>query len=199
MAKRIAAANASMGAMSNIWEDNYVELYSKYLLFQAIPCNLLMWGCESWALRKTLLDSLEVFLHRGLRRILRIKMSQVIDQHIKNASIREKLYNITTIKNQIGFQKLTYLGKIFHCEASHILTRLLTAWCDHLRKKRHPLLTNKQSIVMNIQLVLPEVNRRELLSKWGFHTLDAQHWNNLLNTLKHSSYEAPKDPPNLPS
>ena len=42
VAKRIAAANASMGAMSNIWEDDHVDLYSKYLLFRAIPCNLLL-------------------------------------------------------------------------------------------------------------------------------------------------------------
>ena len=89
VAKRIASANASMGAMSNIWEDDHVDLYSKYLLFWAIPCNLLLWGCESWALRKNLLDSLEVFLHRGISRILCIKMDQVIDRHIKNAYIRE--------------------------------------------------------------------------------------------------------------
>ena len=43
--KRIAAANASMGAMSKVWEDDNVDTYSKYLLFKAIPCNLLLWGC----------------------------------------------------------------------------------------------------------------------------------------------------------
>ena len=65
--KRIAAANASMSAMSKIWEDDNVDLHSNYLLFRSIPCNLLLWGCESWALRKTLLESLEVFMHRGMR------------------------------------------------------------------------------------------------------------------------------------
>ena len=172
-----------MGAISKIWKDDHVDLYSKYLLFRAIPCNLLLWGCESWYLRKTLLESLEVFLHRGIRRILRIKMSQVIGRHIKNASIREKFYNIPTIKNQIAFRQLTYLDKIFRQEASHIPTRLLTAWCDHPRKVGRPLLTHKQSIVRNIQLVLPEVDRTGLLSTWGFHNLDAHHWNEFLNTL----------------
>ena len=162
MAKRIAAANALMGAMSKIWEDDHVDLYSKYLLFRAIPCNLLLWGCESWSLRKTLLDSLEVFLHRGIRRILRIKMSQVIDRHIKNASIREKFYNIPTIKNQIVFRQLTYLGKIFPREAPYILTRILMVCFDHPCKVGRPLLTNKQSIVTNIQLVLPEVDSVKL-------------------------------------
>ena len=34
---RIAAANASMGAMSKIWDDDHVDTYSEYLLFKAIP------------------------------------------------------------------------------------------------------------------------------------------------------------------
>ena len=86
--KIIAAANASMGAMSKVWDDDNVDKYSKYLLFKAIPCNLLLWGCESWALRKSLLASLKVFLHRGIRRILKIRISEVIKQHITSTSIR---------------------------------------------------------------------------------------------------------------
>ena len=123
-------------------------------------------------------------------------MCQVIDRHIKNASIWKKFYNVSTIKNYIAFWQITYLGKIFCREASHIPTWLLTAWCDHPRKVVRPLLTNKQSVVMNIQLVLPEVDGISLLSKWVFHALDAQHWNNLLKTLKHSSYESLEDSPN---
>ena len=85
--KRIAAANASIGAMSKVWDNDNIDTYSKHLLFEDTPCNLLLWGCESWALRKSLLASLEVFLHRGIRRILKIRMSEVIEQHITNASI----------------------------------------------------------------------------------------------------------------
>ena len=100
--KRIAAANASIGAMSKTWDDDHVDTYFKYLLFKAIPCNLLLWVCEIWALRRSLLASLEVFLHRGIRRIFNIRMSKVFEKHITNTSIREKFYNIPTIKNQIA-------------------------------------------------------------------------------------------------
>ena len=63
--KRLAAANASMGAMSKIWDDDHVDTYSKYLLFKAIPYNLLLRGCETWALRKTLLASTESSCREG--------------------------------------------------------------------------------------------------------------------------------------
>ena len=100
--KIIAVANASMGAMSKVWDVDNVDTYSKHLLFKAIPCNLLLWGCESWAFRKSLIASLGVFLHRGIRRILKIRISEVIEKHITNTSIREKFYNIPTIKKQIA-------------------------------------------------------------------------------------------------
>ena len=128
--KRLAAANASMGAMSKIWDEDHVDTYSKYMMFRAIPCNLLLWGCENWALRNSLLVSLEVFLHRGIRRILKIKMCHIIYQHIKSTSIREIFYNIPTVpnQNQIAFRQLTYLGKLFRHKTSHIPAHLLTVW-----------------------------------------------------------------------
>ena len=77
IAKRLAAANALMGAMSKIWDDDHVDTYSKFLLFRATPFNLLLWGCKIWALRKSLLAYFKVFLQRGIRRILKVNMCQI--------------------------------------------------------------------------------------------------------------------------
>ena len=180
-----------MGAMSKIWDDDHVDTYSKYLLFRATPYNLLLWGCESWELHKSLLASLEVFLYRGIIRILKVNMCQVLEHHITNTSIMEKFYNIPTIKNQISLCQLNYLGNIFRREYSHIPTRLLTVWSDHPCKVGRPILTNKKCMVRNIQLVITNVDAHGALSTWGYHALDTQHWNDLLNTLKHPSFKPP--------
>jgi hypothetical protein len=63
---RVAAATASMGALTEVWKNPHLNLYSKYLLFWVIPMNLLLWGCETWSLQQCLLNKLEVFLHRGI-------------------------------------------------------------------------------------------------------------------------------------
>jgi hypothetical protein len=63
---RIAAANASMGALKELWRNPHLDMYNKYLLFRAIPINLLLWGAEIWSLQKLQLDKLEVFLHRSI-------------------------------------------------------------------------------------------------------------------------------------
>ena len=58
---RLAAASQSMGALKEVWRNPHLDTYSKCLLFRAIPVNLLLWGCENWSLRQSLLRQLEVF------------------------------------------------------------------------------------------------------------------------------------------
>ena len=82
--KRVTAATQSMGALKQVWTSPHLDIWSKYLLFRAIPMNLLLWGCETWSMRKALSNKLEVFLHRNIRRILRILMLRVKDEHLHN-------------------------------------------------------------------------------------------------------------------
>jgi hypothetical protein len=79
---RIASATAALGALKDVWRNPHLDIYNKYLLFRAIPMNLLLWGAETWSLRKTQLDQLEVFLHCSVRRILQISMSTVKEERI---------------------------------------------------------------------------------------------------------------------
>ena len=77
---RIASATAAMGALKEVWRNPHLDVYNKYLLFQAIPMNLLLWGAKTWSLRKSQLDQLEVFLHRSIQRILQVSMSMVKEE-----------------------------------------------------------------------------------------------------------------------
>ena len=71
-----------MGALNFFWQAKEVDVKSKYLIYMAMPMNLLLWGCESWAMTKDRMKKLEVFHMRCLRRILGIKWSNVVDNKI---------------------------------------------------------------------------------------------------------------------
>lgn len=71
--ERIKSANKAMCALRFYWKSKQVDLHSKNLIYQVIPINLLLWGCESWALTKVLISKLEVFHNRCIRSILQIK------------------------------------------------------------------------------------------------------------------------------
>ena len=85
--ERLSQASSAMGSLNHFWSDRAVDDHSKYQIFRAIPYNLLLWGCESWALREATLKKLEVFLHRNIRKILCITITQVTDKRITNESV----------------------------------------------------------------------------------------------------------------
>ena len=85
---RITTANKAMGALKHVWNNPYADLKAKQQIFIAIPGNLLLWGCESWALRRSHITKLEVFWHRSIRRILKIGIMQVKEERITNERIR---------------------------------------------------------------------------------------------------------------
>ena len=103
-------------------------------------------------------------------------------------------FSILTIRNQIAFRQLTYIGKIVRGKSTHIAARLLTAWCDHPCTVGRPILTNKPCIVRNIQLVITEVDDDGTLASCLFNAPDASFWNNLLRTLKHPENDPPESP-----
>ena len=188
-----------MRANSLSWARTcHINMYLKYMILREIPCNLLLWGCKSWALRQFLLNTLDIFLHCSIMRILGINMTKVRDTRIKNTSIQIMFYNIPWIRNQVAFWKLYYIGKIFRREESHIPTCLLTAWSNHPRRRGQPLLMNKMSLANNLQLIILDVDKTGSLSGWGFHTLDTGHWRKFLATLKHLANMTPDGPPNTP-
>jgi hypothetical protein len=86
-------ATAVMGALKEVWLNPHLDIYNKYLLFRAIPMNLLLWGTETWSLQKTQLDKLEVFLHRSIRQILHFSMSTVHEDRIRNEKMHDVLFH----------------------------------------------------------------------------------------------------------
>ena len=149
--ERISQASSAMGALNHFWSDRAVDDYSRYLIFRAIPINLLLWGSESWALRETTLSKLEVFLHQSIRKILSIDITQVMDERITNGSIRNRFFSIPTIRKKIAQRQLTFIGKVVRNKDNQLPTQLLTAWCNKKRKRGAPLQNNKKNLAQNIR------------------------------------------------
>ena len=115
-----------MGAFVKFWTYDSVDNRSKYLIFLAIPINMLLWGCKIWALRTSLLKKIEVLLQCSIRHILGISMTEVKYQRITNETVRRKLFYILNIKEQIATQQLTFIEKVARNSDNHLPTKLLT-------------------------------------------------------------------------
>ena len=201
--KRVTAATQSIGALKNVWDSPHLDIWSKYLLFRAIPMNLLLWGCETWSVRKALSNKLEVFLHRNIRRILRISMFRVKEEHLHNEHVRRMFYDIPRVGNMIAARQLDFLGKTMRGPHDCPAQQMMTACCDNIRSVGRPFLQNKDFIVKNLRLLfayVPEVTIDDYgsLKNWINEALDKKYWNDLLDCLTDRQASIPERPTELP-
>eukprot|EP00956_Cyclotella_meneghiniana_P019936 scaffold34652_cov36-Cyclotella_meneghiniana.AAC.1 len=194
IARRINIASRSMGMLKNFWDNPSIDLYTKHLFYLAIPINLLLWGCESWALKKSSLKKLEAFHHRSIRRILKINMTQVREDKIRNEKIREQFHNIPDIGNLIAAFQLRFVGKtVRHPNPNHIPKLLLSAWVNHKRPAHGVLETNKKAIVKSLQRLylnnsatnpfeggFGHMDAKGSFNLWYRDALDEKKWNWLI-------------------
>ncbi len=96
--------------------------------------NLLLWGAETWSLRKTQLDQLKVFLHRSIQRILQISMSKVKEERIRNGNVHQMFYLIPCVRNMIAARQTDFIGKMIRGPSDRPSWNMITACCDHKRR-----------------------------------------------------------------
>ena len=72
---RIKAANKLFGsAKATFWSNSRVPFELRMRFYKAIIVNVLLWGCESWAIQSKEVHNLRVFQFRCLRSILKINV-----------------------------------------------------------------------------------------------------------------------------
>jgi hypothetical protein len=201
--KRVTSATQSMGALKNVCNSPHLDIWSKYLLFHAIPMNLLLWGCETQSMRKASSNKHEVFLHWSIWRILRISMFRVKEEQIHNAHIRRMFYDIPHVGNMIAARQLAFLGKTVRGPHNHPAQQMLTACCENVPRVGRPFLHNKDYIVKNLCLLfanVPEVtiNDYSSLKNWIQEVLDKKYWNDLIECLLNRKATIPPHPNEWP-
>ena len=143
-----------MDMLKHFWRNEHVDLYPKYCFFLARPINVLLWGCESWAINETSFDGMDIFLHYSTRQILGVKWSQMMDKHISNKQIRNKFYNIKDIRKMIPSRQLQFVGKVMRREDEFLPKQLMIGWVNNKRPIGRPTTTIKTSICQEPETTL---------------------------------------------
>jgi len=188
-----------MGAPKELWRNPHLDMYNKYLLFRVIPMNLLLWGAETWSLRKSHLDKLEVFLHRSIRRILQISMSTVQEQRLRNGKVRHMFYSIPCVRNMIAARQMDFVGKMIRGPPDRPSRNMITACCDHKRRVGRPQTTGKNFMVENLRLLFQDIptvqiDRHGSLRSWIHEASNENYWNQLVDQLLHPNTPTPEQP-----
>ena len=94
----------------NMWKNSQLKMKTKMKIFKSNVVAVLLYGCETWRMTKRDANMLDVFLHKSLRRIMKIYWPM----KTSNEEIRNRA-NISTISEQIFRRRWKFI--------SHILRR----------------------------------------------------------------------------
>ena len=73
---------------------------------------------------------------RSIRRILRIKLSDVMEDRIRNSKVRRMFYNINTVEIQMAKRRLTFIGRVVRMNKNKVPSRSISAW---ISGKKRPI------------------------------------------------------------
>ena len=86
-------------------------------------------------------------------------MTQVKEERITNETICRRFFDILKIRNQVAKQQLSFVGKVTCNYDEQLPTNIPMTWCTHNRQFRGVLHSNKKTLVKNIALIIPTVDR----------------------------------------
>ena len=102
------------------WKRLDISVDLKMRIFNACTTTVLLYGCESWALKEEDARRLEVFQMRCLRQILGISLRD----RVPNTEIRRRCSNQPTIKERCKAARLRWLGHVIRMPENSICSQL---------------------------------------------------------------------------
>jgi hypothetical protein len=119
---RISKARAAFCRLRHLWRRRDISLLLKGRVYNTTVRAVLLYGCESWTLRRDDIRRLSAFDHHCLRSIARVWWQQ----HINNAEVRRRVLN-----NEV------------HTEIHQVITSHQLRWFGHVLRMQHQRLPRR--------------------------------------------------------
>ena len=121
---RIKAANKLFGsAKATFWSNSRVPFALRMRFYKAIMVNVLLWGCESWAIQSKEVQALRVFQFRCLRSILKINVMHKISR----AKILE-MCQVQDIIQTMDLRRARWVEKLSYMDFTRCPRLLFGCW-----------------------------------------------------------------------
>ena len=131
---RIAKASRGFGALRQcVFEDRHLSLKTKVKVYRCVVLAILLYGSETWVLKKKQIGSLEKFHNRCMRGILGITRGQQWEQRIKTSEIRGLVGLSESMDDSIRQRRMRWLGHVARMGEERIPKKILFGWLEHPR------------------------------------------------------------------
>lgn len=121
--RRIQLANVAFGSLNHVWRSKRLSLRLKLRFFNSNVKSVLMYGCETWKVTKSLIHRVQVFVNKCLRKICGIFYPDIIS----NEDLMTKT-NQRPIADEIGTRKWGWIGHTLRKKPDDLCRQALS-WC----------------------------------------------------------------------
>lgn len=171
--KRITKARQLFYAWrEEVYQDQEIPVADRVKFYKALVINTLLWGCESWALKKEHIRKLEAFHHTCLRSILRISKLQ----RIRNVEIRRRANNVLSLESMLELRRCRWLHKVAQMPEERIPRQLFAAWHHSNRRRGRPYQTIRHGYSNTLRRLGFEGDDCNILDRWMPLARDTQRW-----------------------
>jgi hypothetical protein len=117
---------------SGMFVGNRLTLKSKRMMYRALVTSTALYGCESWSVTAAMERKLLSQQTQHCARMLGIRLSRQIDEHITAASMREKM-GLKSVLFTMRYLQLNWLGRMRRMPMSRLPRQLLVSWLPDRR------------------------------------------------------------------
>ena len=117
---RIGKARIAFSSLNKVWKDRNISRKTKIKLFNSNVKSVLLYGSETWSLTKTLTSKLQVFINTCLRRIMKIRWNDKVQNKILWERTGQR-----QMAEEIGRRKWRWIGHTLRKPASSTIRHAL--------------------------------------------------------------------------
>ena len=151
---RTGMAKNKMLQLNTIWKDHSIPITLKIKLLQCLIWPVLMYGCESWTIRKSEEDKIQATEMWFYRRLLGVSWKE----KRTNESILEQLGVTRILMTKIMQRKLKYTGHALRNTNTDLMKSVLVGKIEPTRKQGRPPISLIDNITKSSGMKLHEVS-----------------------------------------
>ena len=138
---RLGKATGAFNKLAKIWRSGELSKNTKIRIFKSNVIAVLLYGCETWRMTKRDVAKLDTFLHKCLRRLLKIYWPM----KVSNEEVRRRA-RTCTISEQIRRRRWRWIGHVLRMNNQQN-PRIALTWAPEGKRTRgRPKVTWRRTV-----------------------------------------------------
>jgi len=124
---RITAATQAWHSMKSVLMNKNIDKDIRKKLYMAIPVNILLWGCDSWALSSSHLKKLAAFHNSCARRLCGITLWHCLHYGISTKDVLENRLKMLPIHQIVAIRQLRFLQNVAFQNSTRLTRKIMNS------------------------------------------------------------------------